>query len=501
MNMRQIEVLFGSLCLALALIFATQNYYQTLLQSQFSASSSPISFELPEHARTDPSAFVSLYTQHLTEHEKRLSTMPRVIQNSVVTQDTLEHGAGTLQNDMVIDTESEISTEEAAEVGPAGLVEQSLQIQSGDTFVKILHALGIGLSESYQISTKLGTVFKPRELRPGQDLTVRYWEEADPKTGMQVQSLTLQPNALRTIELMRLDDGSLKIEERKIELASRLDRVSGVIEKGLFRDASLAGLPDSVITKMIHNFSYSVDFQRDIKNGDRFDVVVERFYDEASGKEHTAELVYAGLNVKGGEKKIYRFATPGGSVAYFNEAGESIKKALLRTPIDVARARLSSGFGKRKDPIHGYSRMHRGVDFSAPRGTPVVAAGDGIVKKAGRSGGYGNCVKIQHDSTHATLYGHLHRINKAIRVGHRVRQGEVIGQVGSTGRATGPHLHYEVHINGTQVNPQKVTLPSKHLKGKDLQTFLTEKAKIDKKVGRIPSSKRLAKIPQKSRNV
>ncbi|MCK5275569.1 MAG: M23 family metallopeptidase, partial [Alphaproteobacteria bacterium] len=229
----------------------------------------------------------------------------------------------------------------------------------------------------------------------------------------------------------------------------------------------------------IRIFSWDVDFQRDIRKGDGFEVMYERFFDDNGELAHNGEVVYASLTLSGKRHAVYRHILKNGDVDYFDEKGQSAKKALMRTPIDGAR--LSSGFGKRKHPILGYTKMHKGLDFAAPRGTPIYAAGNGTVNYAGKKGGYGNYVRIRHNGTYQTAYAHMSGIARGVRKGKRVNQGQVIGYVGTTGRSTGNHLHYEVIRNGKFINSRRMHLPSgKALKGDDLAAFtaMTEEANV-----------------------
>ncbi len=219
-------------------------------------------------------------------------------------------------------------------------------------------------------------------------------------------------------------------------------------------------------------FSYSVDLQRNLRRGDIFEVMVEKTYDPETGFIDPGSILFAVLNLRTGPKTIYRYAVQKDRVEYLNEKGEGIRKALLQTPIRGAR--ISSGFGKRRHPIQGYTKMHRGVDFAAHTGTPIMSAGDGKIKKLGYLGSYGNYILVAHNSLYATAYAHLSRYSKGLRPGAKVKQGQVIGYVGTTGRSTGPHLHYEVHYKGSQVNPHNIKMPSQtNLKGASLAAYMT----------------------------
>jgi len=273
-------------------------------------------------------------------------------------------------------------------------------------------------------------------------------------------------------------------------LTRELAAAAGTIYGSLFADATRAGVPDPVLIEMVRAYSWDVDFQRDIRPGDRFEVLYEHFL-EGSLKVHEGGVVYAQLTLSGKPLQIYRFAGDDGHSSYFDAAGQNAQKALMRTPINGAR--LSSGFGRRKHPILGYTKMHRGLDFAAPRGTPIYAAGNGRVEVAGRNGAYGNYVRIRHSGGYSTAYAHLKGFARGLRRGTRVTQGEVIAYVGTTGRSTGPHLHYEILKGGLQANPLKVKMPSgRKLKGAELARFQEVRAAVVARYARLSGAAEIA---------
>ncbi|MGY9016440.1 MAG: peptidoglycan DD-metalloendopeptidase family protein, partial [Rhodospirillales bacterium] len=252
-----------------------------------------------------------------------------------------------------------------------------------------------------------------------------------------------------------------------------------------------AGLSASVLVDLIRVYSWDVDFQRGIHPGDGFEVMFEQLYEADSGTKVNGDIVYAALTLQGVRHPIYRHKAVKNGAEYFDEQGKSAKKALMRTPINGAR--LSSGFGRRKHPILGYTRMHRGLDFAAPRGTPIYAAGNGILEVAGRKGAYGNYIRIRHNGTYKTAYGHMKSLARGMRKGKRVRQGQVIGYVGTTGRSTGPHLHYEILQGGRQVNPRRLKMPSgRQLKSSELLRFKLIRKSIDRKFAGLAPKENLA---------
>ncbi len=235
------------------------------------------------------------------------------------------------------------------------------------------------------------------------------------------------------------------------------------------------------MASFIRLFSFDVDFQRDVKEGDRFDILYDRYVDHDGSVVHSGDILYAELEIGKRRIKLYRHEYASGQIKYFNEEGRGNRKALLKTPIDGAR--MSSGFGRRRHPILGYTKMHKGVDFAAPSGTPIKAAGDGVIVKAGWNGGYGRYIRIRHGNTYDTAYAHLRKIGGGIRPGKRVEQGQIIGYVGSSGRSTGPHLHYEILKNGGHVNPRQVRFQSAEaLSGNELKQFRRFRDQVDAQI-------------------
>jgi murein DD-endopeptidase MepM/ murein hydrolase activator NlpD len=292
-------------------------------------------------------------------------------------------------------------------------------------------------------------------------------------------ALSLQPSVARNVELVRGLDGAFTAQSTDVPLHREMARAAGSIQSSLFEAGQADGVPIEVMSEIIHAFSYDVDFQREIQPGDRYEVLYERYADGDGNLAKIGNILYASLTLSGRQLRLYRYTMADGRADWFNPKGDSVRKALLRTPVDGAK--ITSGFGMRMHPILGYSLMHKGVDFGAPIGTPIYAAGDGVIQQIGPFSSYGNYIRVKHTSQYATAYGHISRFAGSLHVGSRVRQGQVIAYVGMTGRATGPHLHYEVLVNGKQINPQSIKLPTgEKLQGKELKTYLTLVANIDK---------------------
>jgi murein DD-endopeptidase MepM/ murein hydrolase activator NlpD len=378
-----------------------------------------------------------------------------------------------------IATDSTILTDTSSDeltVTDEGPYDETLTITQGDTLASILSRLGIPSGQAKEAIDALSKVFNPKDLKADQEVYVIYdnQQEGD---GYDLKFLRLRADLEHDVELVRAGGGTFQATKYKKELKHEYAVIEGAIKISLYADALKAGASPKMLYDMIKAFSYDIDFQRDIQPGTTFSLFYDTYKDEESGLERPGELLSAKLVIDGKTYEIYRFQPPGGVPSYYTGTGEAVRKALMRTPIDGAR--LSSGFGNRKHPILGYTKMHKGVDFSAPKGTPIMAAGDGVVEKCSPYSSYGNYVCIRHSGNTKTAYAHLSRFGK-IKAGSKVRQGQVIGYVGATGRATGPHLHFEVIQNGKHVNPQKITqLSSSKLTGSALTSFKSNMVRIE----------------------
>jgi len=381
----------------------------------------------------------------------------------------------------------------AIEAAPAA-VNRLVEVRRGDTLMNLLVDAGLERGEAHGAITALSEVFSPRKLKVGQvirlamsgDNGANIVSDGQPSEALRLISLGLTPNPEEDVLVARQADDSFAARVEARPLTPRLSSYSGTIESSLFEAARDEGMPVETVVELIRLFSFDVDFQREIQQGDRFELLYDSFYDRAGALAKTGPLKYASMVLSGKRLEFYHFVLPDGSDDHFDANGRSVRRALLKTPVDGAR--ISSGFGMRKHPIQGYNKMHRGVDFAAPRGTPIYAAGKGVIDRIGRNGGYGKYIRIRHNSTYKTAYAHMKSYAKGMKRGARVKQGQVIGYVGSTGNSTGPHLHYEVMVDNKQVNPRKIKLPSgKSLKGTDLEAFHQARAEIDRLRGeRLP---------------
>ncbi len=361
---------------------------------------------------------------------------------------------------------------------PDDAVRSSLRLRNGDTLMKALLRAGCKRSDANAAIAAFSELYDPRKLRAGQLLTVVLVPDEDDRAPV-LHGITLASAPGRNVEVGRDEDGGFAVREIEVVLTRGLAHASGKIKSSLYQAAIEAKMPRAILMDMILAFSFDVDFQREIQTGDSFEVVFERFHDKAGEVVREGALLYAALTLSGQPLKIYRYAEPGGGEGYFDEDGKSVRKALLRTPINGAR--LTSRYGKRKHPILGYTKMHRGVDFAARRGTPIAAAGSGVIEKIGWNGAYGRYIRVRHKGSYKTAYAHLNSFAKGLRKGQRVKQGQTIGRVGSSGRSTGSHLHYEVLQNGRQINPLNVKLPAgPSLTGLTLTAFKAARIEIEK---------------------
>lgn len=314
-----------------------------------------------------------------------------------------------------------------------------------------------------------------RRLLPGKTRAEAWFE------GGQLTAVSVRAEADRSVLITRGADSSWTAMPLNAKLTPGYKRVEAEIESSIYTAALALGAEDQQVVDFASAFAYDVDFQREIHPGDRFEILFETFYDERGNRVRNGEILYAALDGKAMKQGYYRFVPSDDDVAdFFNEKGEAATKFLMKTPINGAR--ISSNFGNRRHPISGYTRLHKGTDFAAPTGTPVYAAGNGTVQRASRNGGYGNYVRIKHSKGYETAYAHLSRYGKGIKSGRKVKQGDVIGYVGSTGASTGPHLHYEIWVNGKPVNAMTLKLPTGRKLIEDpavLEEFMVHKAMVD----------------------
>ena len=355
-------------------------------------------------------------------------------------------------------------------------------VQNNDTIEKILKKHNIINEDinniaSAVIKKKLSNIFAKTVVK----IVVKKDYEAN-----KIVSLSYPINEITTVEIKKNKDDFI-ISENILKLEKKEIVLSNTIRNNLYSSAVEAGIEPNIIVDFANIFGFEVDFQRDIRSGDRFEVYYERYVDEDNIVRNTGKIIYASMFVNNKELSLYNFKY-NNKEGYYDVDGKSVIKTLMKTPINGAR--LSSSFGLRKHPILGYNKLHQGTDFAAPRGTPIMASGSGIITKAQKYKGYGNFVSIKHNSTYVTAYGHMSKYGRGIKKGVRVNQGQIIGYVGSTGMSTGPHLHYEVIKNGKRINSQRLKLPTgKVLNNEARNIYEVDRIKIDVRLASLRKNK------------
>jgi murein DD-endopeptidase MepM/ murein hydrolase activator NlpD len=349
---------------------------------------------------------------------------------------------------------------------------REMRVGNGETLVGLLTRAGASREDANAALSSLTDVYDPRRLRPGQNVSLFFSHAA--LTGVAFRS---EPGV--SVTANRTTAGQFAAREVLMPLTYEIARIAQPVETSLYASAMQYGATDREVAALADAFAYDVDFQRDVRPGDNFELVFERFYDDEGNTVRTGDLLFVSLESSRGARAFYWFLAPGDTRAdWYDAEGKSARRFLMKTPINGAR--LSSGFGMRRHPILGYSRMHRGTDFAAPIGTPILAAGDGTVVRAGPFSSFGNYVRIRHANGYETAYAHMSRFARGVRAGTRVRQGQIIGYVGTTGRSTGPHLHYEVLRRGAQINPINLRVANgRNLTGRALELFEAERQRID----------------------
>jgi len=349
------------------------------------------------------------------------------------------------------------------------------KVKEGDTYESIINNLNIQKKEKKLF---LNSVTNNKNINILK-LNQKIFFKIDKKNNTKIVNFTIEIDKKKNIFFEKIDNDETfvsKIIEKN--LTKTIAFQEGIIKSSLYNAALKLGIKPNTIVEFARLYGFQIDFQRDIWKNDSFQIIYEEFKNEDGSVVEVGNIIYANLNTQNTDLQLYKFEYEKNKIDYFDESGKSIRKTLMKTPINGAR--LSSSFGKRKHPILGFTKMHTGTDFAASKGTPIMASGHGIVVKSSWCGGGGNCVKIKHNSSYQTVYAHLSKFGRGIKKGVRVKQGQIIGYVGSTGLSTGPHLHYEVIENGRKINSQKLKLPSgKILKGNLRKKFEVNKIKID----------------------
>jgi len=424
--------------------------------------------------------------------------------------------------------DNSLAAEENGDDNPnPGVDAHTITLDSGDTLAEVLTDAGATGADAQAAVAALAKVYDPRQVRAGQSLQVTFAAVNTPETTAQITytppmnggggdsvsdndssddsgvepaaaapvgkllSVSFSPSIGQDITIARDASGAFSASAQQQTLAAKYHRAGATIDSSLYLAAMQAGIPAKVVVEMIHMLSYKVDFQRDIRPGDSFQVLYSYYYTPNGEAAKEGNIDFVTMKLADRTVTLYRYQPKGDTVDYFDSKGESAKGMLMKTPVDGAR--ITSGFGMRFHPILGYTRMHKGIDFGVPLGTPVMAAGSGTVEESGWKGGYGNFLLINHGNSYETAYGHLSRFAPGIHAGSRVRQGQVVAFSGSTGESTGPHLHYEIRINKQQVNPLLVKVATgRRLAGHDLRDFTSQRIHVDLDLASMPLEGKVA---------
>ena len=403
-------------------------------------------------------------------------------ENSFAIAQDADFDAGTDEAETIADAainESAEQTESVAQAenepeneNPLQVNEEIVTVAKGDSFIGILTKMGLDYSKATDIYTTLKKVYDARHIKVGQDLQITSTFDTQSAQLASIDKIVIEPVSGTRYIVEKNDEGKYSAHTEQDSLTDEVKTISGVVNGSLVGAMRGAGVPSNIVGNFINIFSFSVDFRRDMRSGDEFEVRYERQLAPDGTVVKTGEIIYAALKLRNDKIELYRFKDKDGTVDYYTEKGIALKKSLDRKPMEFKRARISSRFGHRFHPILKTYKRHDGVDYAAPTGSKVYASADGVVTMSKWYGGYGNFVKIRHNSEYSTGYGHLKSFAKGIRPGVRVKQGQVIAYVGNTGRSTGPHLHFEVIKNGAKVDPLKVKAATgENLSGAKLTAF------------------------------
>ncbi len=410
--------------------------------------------------------------------------------------------AGELKTDIPANTTivaKTIETLDGVDEVADGTETKSVTVKRGDTLMSILSEAGAEIWQAKAIADAMTPVFKPRNMKKGQEILFTLMPAPKNDAQMEPVKVSLFTGAIHEVTIVRNDAGDYVASNDPITMKAaknlrRLDRPQrATLYTSFYHSALGQGVPQEKIMKLLRVHSYDVDFKRPVHPGDKFEVFFELDENEGGQEKKLGEVLFTAMSVGGDERQFYRFRTPDGHIDFYDKDGNSAKKFLMRKP--VKGARFTSGFGMRRHPILRYRKMHTGTDWGAKRGTPILAAGTGIIEDARRKGGNGNFVRIRHANGYQTSYSHMNRFARGLRPGMKVQMGQVIGYVGSTGLSSGPHLHFEVLVNNRKVNPMTIHVPrGRQLTSKMLANFYKERNRIDKLMHRSPVTTRMAAI-------
>lgn len=346
----------------------------------------------------------------------------------------------------------------------------TIEIKEGYSLVQLLKSIGINDNDAQLATEELSNVYDPYAIGPGQKVKVTFEILDTEGKDINFSAMEISISKSQKIQVTKLENNLFFAHIFVSKTQPKLVYIHATVGATLFSAAMHAGLSHEMFNELIKAYSFDVDFQRDVVRGNELEVLYEALYDDDGKLISNGDILYTSLKINRGRFTIYRYTTPDGKYDYYTEDGNSVQKSLLRTPVNGAR--ISSGYGNRRHPIMGFTKMHKGVDFAAPKGTPVYAAGDGTILEIRRKGSYGKYINIFHSGSYSTIYAHLSGFATHLRRGSKVRQGQIIGYVGSTGRSTGPHLHYEVIQNGKHINPLTINSDTgKRLSGTEQELF------------------------------
>ncbi len=436
-------------------------------------------------ASTDPKD----YFAYLMESEEDAGSV------TIIAEDTEEVGD-------IVSGESQNNIKEMFDVVDSMVryknVEKELSVEKGDTLISLLKRSGVTRDEANKVYYSLKSDFNPSSLRAGQKIKAIFSIDTQDDTApAELNYMVIEINAGERVITARNHDKFETFVEQD-ELIDKTNAVAGVISGNLSGSMHNAGVPMRAVNNFINLFAYAVDFKRDVKKGDKFEIVYESRVNNNDELIKCGKIVYAGLVLRNQKITLYRYEDSSGNVDYYTASGQALKRTLDRKPLAFRNARISSPFGRRLHPILKKHIIHWGVDYAAPHGTAIYAGGDGVVQVAKYNGGYGNYIKIRHNSEYSTAYGHMSKFAKGMHPGVRVTQGQIIGYVGSTGRSTGPHLHYEVIQNGKRVNPRTIKASTgENLSGQSLVKFKQKVEKVNKEYVDAFSGKETKKVAQK----
>lgn len=402
-------------------------------------------------------------------------------------------GFATLSNTVLTKNDFETETDEPAEQSATEI--KAVAVQQGDSLVRLIREAGAAGWQAAQMAEAATTLFPAKALSPGQTVYFTLVPSLNHAEKLEVTKLSIfAPGGIHKVTVTRNAAGDFAATRTPMTSAALRHAISGnggsrqtSLYESFFQAARQQGLTDTEIMRILRLHAYETDFRRKVRAGDEADFFYDLKDEDKGADSPLGNLLFTSLTVSGKTKQLYRFRTPDGRIDYYDRKGENSRKFLTRKPVRSGHVRLTSGFGMRRHPLLGILRMHAGVDWAAPRGTPVMAAGNGTIEFAGRRGGYGNYMRIKHANGYKTAYAHMHRFARGMAPGRKVLQGETIGYIGNTGISSGPHLHFEVLVNNRPINPMKMRVPKeRRLKGKALRAFKRERVRIDELMRRSP---------------